>query len=145
MKESSLWSWMDRGTRHLREHIHMNRTENVAGEGTPDVEGCLDGRCFAIELKVADRPKRRTTRITTQSPIKTTQIEWLEDRRRAGGNAWLLIQVGDHHQARRYLLDGMDAQKALDGLTEDEMDNLCVLDPRANAESLIRTAAYTAM
>lgn len=122
--------------------LHMTRVEDVANIGRPDVEGCLLGHAFITELKVADRPARRTTPIRTQSPIKKEQVDWLEERRASGGRAWLLVQVGERHKARRYLLDGRVAHRARDGLTEAQMDDLCVVAPDADAESLVRSMAY---
>lgn len=139
MKESSLWKWMDRW--RPGDRLHLTRVEDVAGVGRPDVEGCLDGDCFVIELKVADRPRRPTTPIRTQCPITIEQQEWLKARRSAGGNAFLLIQVGDHADARRYLLDGRQAASAASGLTEEELVLLCVVDPLCTAEQLLLSAA----
>lgn len=142
MRESSLWSWLSRAESSYGRHLHMNRTENVAGVGTPDVEGCLDSRCFVVELKVAERPARPTTAIRTQSPIKTEQVDWLMARKMAGGRAWLLVQVGERHEARRYLLDAVHAADVARGLTENRLEVLCACDPRCSAERLIKTAAY---
>lgn len=121
----------------------MTRVEDALGQkGRPDVEGCMDGRCFIVELKVADRPKRPATPIRTQEPVKDEQCDWLEERIRAGGRAFILVQVGERHQARRYLLDGRVARKVQAGLTEARLDDLSLVDPGASAESLVGSMAY---
>lgn len=137
MKESSLWKWLDKPLPKL----HLTRVEDLVNVGRSDVEGCLDGSAFIIELKVADRPARSRTPIRTQSEITTEQCDWLEARRAAGGLAWLLIQVGQGHEAKRYLLDGRVARKARAGLTEDRLEDLSVCWSKADSEGILRAAA----
>jgi len=134
MRESSLWAWLSKPLPCL----DMTRVENLLDEGTPDVEGCLSGAQFWCELKVADRPARPTTAVRTQAPVKQSQIDWLKRRWLACGNAWLLVQVGTHHEARRYLLPGYLAHLVRDGIPELELSRLCASDPDGDAESIIR-------
>lgn len=84
----------------------MTRVENLLEEGWPDVEGCLEGKSFHIELKSAKRPKRETTRVLAPDDIRPRQPPWLKARWMAGGNAFWLVQVGERHRACRYLLPG---------------------------------------
>jgi hypothetical protein len=123
-RESTLWKWLSKTPYPM---LHMTRVENAIDEGTPDLEGCFDGTSFWCELKVADRPARLTTPIRTKSLVKQSQIDWLRDRWEAGGLAWMLVQVGTHYSARRYLLKGPHADQVQLGLTEDAMARLCVL------------------
>ncbi len=85
-KESSLWQWLSKAS---LPKLHMQRIENAAGVGTPDVEGCLDGDCFWIELKVAE-----TANGLVRVHITPEQVFFLQTRKRAGGSAMLLVQVG---------------------------------------------------
>jgi len=100
MTEANLWKWLSKAKKHYKEDLHLNRLENLIGSGTPDVEGCLYGCQFWIELKCI--PKR------TNSPLKIrfqpAQIPWMQRRQRAGGRVFVLLQVGAR-QASRYLLN----------------------------------------
>jgi hypothetical protein len=49
-----------------------------------------------IELKVQDPPKRKTTMFRCEH-FTTEQRQWAVDRIRAGGKAYLLIQVNDEY------------------------------------------------
>jgi hypothetical protein len=106
-RESSLWKWLLNGKDAFTDDLlHMTRIENLVDEGTPDVEGCLDGDAFWIELKSNARPKRETTRCIEPRDIRPQQEPWLKRRWNAGGNAWMLIQIGEGHNAKRYLVPG---------------------------------------
>lgn len=141
MRESSLWHWLFRAHELYGRRLHMTRVEDVTSVGRPDVEGCMDSRCFVMELKVANRPARPTTPIRTQSPVKPEQIAWLANRWDAGGNAFILIQVGQGPEARRYLLEAPDAAAVAQGLTEDELRARSLLDPREPASRIVAMAA----
>lgn len=143
MRESSLWDWLKRGTADLGDRLHMTRTEEALGaKGRPDVEGCYDGGSFIVELKVASRPKRAETPIRTQEPVKEEQCLWLEARVKAGGMAWLLVQVGERHEARRYLVWGKYARAIKAGVTESRLAAIAAKPGDADAKSIVETMAY---
>src|SRR6266550_4038988 len=56
-KESSLWKWLKQAESWLGTDLHMERIENSAGLGTPDVHGCFRGAHFTIELKSVARKR----------------------------------------------------------------------------------------
>jgi len=99
-KETSLWGWLRRGFEAFGLRSHVNRIENSAGIGTPDVEGCISGSQFWIELKVAE--VRANLRMAVD--ITTDQAMWLRARRSVGGRSFLLIRFGKYH----FLLLGND-------------------------------------
>lgn len=107
-RESSLWQRCLTGIKHLRKHghiAHFCRLENSAGEGNPDVEGVLNGDQCWIELKSNDRPVRASTVI--RSKTRQSQSIWHRERTEAGSRIhWVLIQVGEAHAARLYLIPG---------------------------------------
>ena len=143
MRESSLWSWLERGGRAMRPGLHMTRVEDLLAVGRPDVEACLEGRSFVCELKVAARPRRTTTPIRTQSPITPEQVGWLRARRDAGGQAWLLVQVGERHEALRYLLAAEDVTREVAlGVVEEQLAELSWTVPWVAADVLIGSMAY---
>jgi hypothetical protein len=99
---------MKTGIKALRKcgyKTHFCRLENSAGEGNPDVEGCIDGLQIWIELKSEARPKRSSTLIHPKS--RNSQSIWHRERWEAGCRAnWVLIQVGEQQEARLYLIPG---------------------------------------
>lgn len=106
--ESALWQRCVKGGKVLRLYGHkldMQRIENVAVSGHPDVEGCLDSNQFWIELKSCSRPVRPDTPIRPKKRI--SQEIWHQQRADAGGRVhWILIQVGEAHNAALYLIPG---------------------------------------
>ena len=90
VKESSLWAWMKKGK--TSDEIHLERVENRAGAGIPDVIGCFNGYTIMLELKTAERPARETTRVAIE--IRDSQREWHQSWCNAHGNSFFLVQVG---------------------------------------------------
>ena len=107
-RESSLWN---RFREALPACAHAVRVENGVEVGTPDVNLCLPGSaevhdvfCSAgkggfdgwIELKVQEPPKRKTTKFRCEH-FTMEQKQWLVNRVRAGGKAYMLLQAGDEY------------------------------------------------
>ena len=87
--ESSLWVAFRQA---LPARCHAVRIENEVEIGTPDVNFCLTVD-YWVELKVQEAPKRAKTKFKIDH-FTIEQRQWLVDRCRAGGNAFLLVQVG---------------------------------------------------
>ncbi len=106
--ESALWQRCLTGARALRRGDHrvdLQRIENVAVSGHPDVEGCIDGLQVWIELKSCERPVRSDTPIRPKKRI--SQGIWHAARAKAGCRVnWVLIQVGEAYDAALYLIPG---------------------------------------
>jgi hypothetical protein len=139
--EKNLWSWLSNTRKVFKADLHMNRVENSAISGMPDVEGFLvhHGQ-FWIELKSAKRPKRLDTPIRMK--FQPGQAEWLIKRSKLGGNVWMLIQVGSFGDKRLYLIDGLYAKAVKDGVPESKLQDWAVLLPYAlKAEMIIKRAA----
>lgn len=86
-RESGLWSLV---RDHLLELVpggHLQRVESWVGAGTPDVNGCLAGVEFWLELKVVSNRCR--------VPLRPAQVLWLTRRARAGGLCWVLARRDD--------------------------------------------------
>lgn len=108
--------------------------------GMPDVEGQLTGhRQFWIELKVAARPTKPETPVHFK--VRPEQVEWLNHRYKAGGNAWLLIMVGSGYNRALYLVRGFNAAELKQGVTEERLKELNVLEPNPKASDVVRRAA----
>jgi len=79
----------------LRGHGHFVRVENAVESGTPDINFCNNyGVDHWIECKhVAKWPTRNATALRVHH-FTAEQRLWLAQRIKAGGNAWVLLQVG---------------------------------------------------
>lgn len=140
--ETSIWRWMrdDKERRaESRTQLDMNRVENSAGSGMPDVEGIYIRSQFWLELKAADRPKTADGKVDVKH-LRPKQVEWLHNRWLAGGNAWILIRV----KRAYYLIPGKHSREVKAGMTETRMASLSAL--RSNTPSvmeIIRTASMS--
>lgn len=72
---------------------HLERVENNAAEGTPDVDYCIAGVCGKIELKFAPAHPARSTSIVLGKGhgLRRSQIVYAARRIRAGGLIWCAI------------------------------------------------------
>lgn len=138
-RESALWQRCLTGIKHLRKcghGTHFCRLENSAGEGNPDVEGVINGDQCWIELKSNDRPARPNTII--RSKTRESQSIWHRERTEAGSRIhWVLIQVGEAHAAKLYLIPGSRYDDIL--VAEHVLAEMSVVAPTARlAEVLLR-------
>lgn len=139
--ESALWTRCKTGAQAVRFQGHkldIQRIENCATSGHPDVEGCLDGDQFWIELKSCMRPVRPDTPIRPKK--RESQEIWHGRRARAGCRiAWILVQVGEAHKAKLYLIPGN--RYADITVPEQQLAEMSVLPPSATLGDVICRAA----
>lgn len=95
--------------------------ENIVHDGTPDV-GCVAG---FIELKVAKRPRRESTRV--EFDLRPSQRIWLRKWREHGGRAWTLVRL----EETVMLHDALWASEHMDRVSEEVL--------RANAVKVWET------
>lgn len=133
-REVRLWEWLRDGTKRVA-GLHMRRVENRAGEGDPDVDGCLGGCYFELELKGCNRPKVSSSKLVFD--IRQSQVIWHRRRMRAGGNLWLYIRVGLGREVARYLISAQYTARVQEGMTEAELDSLAVLPTNHNQLELL--------
>jgi hypothetical protein len=114
--ESALWAWLKQAERMYGTTLHMERIENGVGKGTPDVEGVVSFTAFTIELKSVARPRRESTPINVG--LSAHQVWWASRRWSAGGNHWILVQIGAGASCKRYLIPA----SCIDRLTEDNTE-----------------------
>lgn len=138
--EAALWQRVKRGGKHLRAcgyGVHLCRVENDAGSGHPDVEGAIDGIQIWVELKSCSRPKRDTT--PCRPKLRTSQEEWMGERIAAGERkCFVLIQVGEAHSARLYLIPGHRYVETI--APESYLAALSVCDPASSVPSVLLRA-----
>ena len=77
--EAKLWQDVKKGLKN----VHLTRIENRVGVGTPDVNGCVDGKDFWLELKVIKGNSLRLSKF---------QKAWIYERLRVGGNVFVLAR-----------------------------------------------------
>ncbi len=103
MTEKKAWEWLRDGVKGMT-GLHLQRVESSVAQGVPDVEGCIRGSAFWMELKAAREPATDTSLVICE-PLKERQLQFIERRLKAGGNVWILYRVG----RRVYLIHGKDA------------------------------------
>ena len=134
-KEKVLWAWLRRGVRGLPGN-DMERVENSVANGTPDVDGCLKGGAYKIELKRT--PARQNGNVKVK--FQPMQIPWLEKRWKSGANVWVLLAVGEGHTVRRYLIRGCDAHILADTHI-DTLEEISVVPYNATPTQVVQTAS----
>ena len=100
-RESSLWKSFRKALVGCFTSVRISRIENEIERGTPDVHFTGDGFSCWVELKVGKEPAR------ANSPVKLEhftmyQRQWLFDEIKAGGKAYLLLQIERNY----YLIRG---------------------------------------
>ena len=102
----------------IKQGDRIDRVENIRIVGMPDINGCIDGVEFWIEMKAPKKePKRPTTPLLGSAHnLSQDQINWFDRQRRAAGNAYLLI-VTD----RRWLLLGGSFASIVNKMTVAQM------------------------
>lgn len=127
--ESSLWSWLKKGGDSI-DLIHLERIENIAGVGTPDVQGWL-GCQFWCELKaLAKKP-------VIDCEVSPDQVRWARKRHMVGGYSWFLIQVGSGKDAERFLIPGYRAHFLGKETALDDLREYSVIKPTSKARNYL--------
>lgn len=89
----------------------LERIENVAGTGTPDVNFCSEGVECWIEMKSSIEPRRNKSLLfASNHKLSQVQKNWFLQQRNAGGRCYILIAT----DKRWMLIDG----KYADGINK---------------------------
>jgi hypothetical protein len=116
MAESSLWTYLKK---NMQGYGHWIRVENAVEIGTPDVNGCCkqNGYSFEVWIELKSRPawpKRASTPVTLPH-FTDEQKQWLIDRHRAGGAAFLFARVAREYflftPARAYMIETLPREE----------------------------------
>lgn len=140
-RESELWKRCKTGVKALAWQGHktdVQRVENAATSGHPDVEGCIDGRQLWVELKSCERPVRADTPIRPKK--RPSQDIWHMTRTRAGCRIhWVLIQVGEDKNAKLYLIPGSKYSEIT--ASEAQLQAMSAILPNSTtADALLRAS-----
>lgn len=91
MKERDVWkviSAQERG----RTGVRWMRCENLCANGVPDINGCVDGLEFWLEIKCPRLHKCRSTPLFGSSHrISAAQFAWHKRQAQAGGHSAVLV------------------------------------------------------
>jgi hypothetical protein len=139
-RESALWGWLKDHLKELKAkglRHDVQRIENAVAKGTPDVEGCIDGRTFWCELKVAYPMANDHVRVK----IEQAQVNRAVRRRRAGGRSWVLVRVTGKswRENRHYLVDGLDADELRLPIPLARLAELSAVAPQSAAVEILQT------
>lgn len=137
-RETALWNWLKTHFKELRPHRHdVQRIENAVAKGTPDVEGCIGGRSFWCELKVAHAMAGDRWRVR----ITPEQVKFALRRSRAGGKSWVLVRVcgASWRDNRHYLVPGHLSEELLEPTSRARLEELSACPSSAAAVEILRT------
>jgi len=96
----------------------LERIENLAGSGTPDVNFCSNGTECWVEMKSPQEPKRETSQLFGgRHKLSQAQMNWFLRQRNAKGKAYVLIIT----DKRMLLIDGQHA----DDINAMTVNQLC--------------------
>lgn len=112
--EQKVWDAMKRAQKRIAPKIWMQRVENLAGDGMPDVY--VEGPW--VELKAGKLPKRSTTRIQYSEGIRTSQNNWHKKAASRGVISYVLVRVEE--KKSEPLLFAGTASGDINDLTWDE-------------------------
>lgn len=117
MSETNLHHWLSDHARKRRAHVQ--RIEDRYSTGVPDINLCAYGKEHWVECKYLKAwPKRAGTKVKIK--FRPGQVNWLRSRGKAGGNAWVLLQVGDGRNAERLLFSWKVADQLEDAVLNTE-------------------------
>lgn len=145
-RESALWLRVKTGVRDLARtgyRVKAERIENATGRGNPDVDACIDGQLFKVELKTCERPKRPLSKLPIHSNPKTKAAQriWHAEWYHAGCRAaWVLVQVGEAQTAALYLIPGQ-FYETIYTLPEQDLWMMSKCEPTDDMASILRRAA----
>jgi hypothetical protein len=90
-QEQKLW---DRMRHSLKDHVYLERIENVVNPGRPDVDALWDGIVLPIELKALETfPKRPMTPVLGGAGLNQNQLNWWLNWKRWGGSGFIVVGI----------------------------------------------------
>lgn len=94
LPEQRLWDVMRKELK-VKRKIHLERIENLVGDGIPDVLcSTVHGGTCLIELKAKDvLPSRETSKVLGEHGVRVSQKNWHLDWKRNGGTSWFLVSI----------------------------------------------------
>ncbi len=116
MNEKTAYNW-------LKEAVcrgsfdRIDRFENIVGVGNLDVNACIDGAEFWIEIKAPTEPVRPSTALFgSNHKLSQDQKNWIKRQLKANGNAYIFVAT----DKRKMLVHGKWADE-FNEMTVSEM------------------------
>lgn len=104
LKEQRLWDAMREG---VPKWVRLERLENAAGVGLPDVLALSLGRVTLCELKAVEAlPVRRTSRVLGAQGLSVAQRNWHMTWHQNGGRALIIIGAGVGRARQHVAVEG---------------------------------------
>lgn len=128
--EQKVWDAMKRAA---PKSLWMQRVENLAGDGMPDVY--VEGPW--VELKAAKLPKRSTTRLQYSEGVRTSQVNWHLKAETRGVVSYILIRVEELPREPMLLLGGF-AKCVNDFTLTETKAAACAIGWKAIFERLVK-------
>lgn len=116
MNESSAYKWLKDAICNSSSD-RIDRFENIVGVGNPDVNVCIDGAEFWIEIKAPKEPVKATTPLFgSNHKLSQDQKNWILRQLKANGNAYIFVAT----DKRKMLVHGKHADQ-FNEMTVSEM------------------------
>lgn len=117
LPEQRVWDAMRRAAPSW---IWLERIENLASDGIPDVRGIRQplGREFWVELKAATLPRRVSSLLLPGDKVRRSQINWHLRQASFGGRSWVVVRDSER---RLYCVPGVIADR-LPAMTVTEFE-----------------------
>lgn len=116
--EQKVWDAMKRAAKRHAPRAWMQRVENLAGDGMPDVYVTASiGQSGSatpswVELKAATLPKRATTKLQMKEGVRPSQINWHLKAQTKGVRSYVLIRIAERMDEplliKGHLADGIN-------------------------------------
>ena len=90
--EQKVWDAMKRGAKKVPA-LWLQRVENIAGDGMPDVHAAHDAIESWVELKAAKMPARSTTKLQMSEGLRQSQINWHLKAQSKGLRTYILVRI----------------------------------------------------
>lgn len=119
MFEREVWAFIKKQEVNNKNARWM-RCENAVSTGVPDINACVQGHEFWIEVKCPKQHKRSDTPFFGSShKLSAIQRSWMRRQKAAGGYSFLLAC----NESNTLLLDGGCLPSDLDKLTTAELSS----------------------
>lgn len=115
MLEREVWHFI-KAAEVNKPRTRWMRCENAVASGVPDINACIDGREFWIELKCPKKHARESTPVFGGShKISAMQLSWFRRQAAAGGHGFVIVS----NEQNTLLLDGAYLSSAVNQMTLD--------------------------
>lgn len=103
MSETDFSNQVCEGLSTISSSIHISKIESpLTSAGVPDLDVCVAGNEFKIELKYGSDSK--------MPKMRPSQVKWFRHRVKAGGFPWVFAKIIKHDMPQYMLIAGMNVK-----------------------------------